>query len=467
MKIRLGNKLYIEDAPKWLCNWCFENLVLPNPEYHKKEKMGKWLGNTPKEIILYERIGNTLCLPFGVWSENFYKMLRPETESLKSDITAFKPFDYQSSINLYDYQNDAVIKSIDKRNGVIVMPCGAGKTQTGLEIVARLGGRTLWLTHTQDLLNQSMSRAKSCFDAPLSSYGTITSGKVNIGTGITFATVQTMAKINLEEYKNVWDVLIVDECHKAIGSPTKVMQFYKVISALSCRYKYGLTATPKRSDGLHKSMTALIGDIIINVPKQVVADTTCPVKIIQIRTGYIPNFKTVLNGDGTINYSHLIDDLIHNNERYKIILQMIGKLNGATIVLANRVEYLERLTQSLHLFGKRVRCLSGQGQSKKAKEERKEALKQLNNAELDCVLATYQLAAEGLDVPNLRNLILATPEKDERIITQAVGRVGRKAEGKEYGVVYDICDNFGMLQGYERKRLGFYKKLGYELVELG
>ena len=110
------------------------------------------------------------------------------------------------------------------------MPCGSGKTQTALEMVARLGKRTLWLTHTQDLLTQSMNRAKSCFNLPLSEYGTITAGKVNVGNAITFATVQTMCNIDLKQLKDCFDVIIVDECHKCVGTPTNMMMFYKVLN---------------------------------------------------------------------------------------------------------------------------------------------------------------------------------------------------------------------------------------------
>ena len=88
--------------------------------------------------------------------------------------------DYKSNINLYPYQEEAVKRALSVKNGVVVMPCGAGKTQTALEIIARVGGKALWLTHTYDLLHQSMNRAKSVLNAPLASYGMISNGRVNL-----------------------------------------------------------------------------------------------------------------------------------------------------------------------------------------------------------------------------------------------------------------------------------------------
>jgi superfamily II DNA/RNA helicase len=158
--------------------------------------------------------------------------------------------------------------------------------------------------------------------------------------------------------------------------------------------------------------------------------------------------------------------MIHDEERYNLILDKICCFVGPAMVLANRVEYLQRMCSDYkeYQYGNAI-CLSGQGQSKKAKAERKQALEALNNGELDCIFATYQLAKEGLDVPNLRHVVFATPEKDETTVIQSVGRVGRKAEGKTHGTVWDFVDLFGMYQGYFKKRKGYYKKIGAEVVE--
>ena len=194
-------------------------------------------------------------------------------------------------------------------------------------------------------------------------------------------------------------------------------------------------------------------------------DTTCPVNIKYIDTGYMPDLDIALSGDGTLNYAGLVDDLTHNADRYDIVFgeALSATLKGPTLVLANRVEYLQQMQEDMRGCGRRSLCLSAMGMSKKAKETRREALRQLNNGELECILATYQLAKEGLDVPNLRYVVFATPEKDDTTVTQAAGRVGRKAEGKDHGTVIDIVDDFGMLRCWQRQRENIYKKLGYEV----
>jgi len=260
-------------------------------------------------------------------------------------------------------------------------------------------------------------------------------------------------------------VIIVDECQHCAGSPTRVTQFYKVVSSLAARYKIGLTATPKRADGLEQAMFAILGPVIHEVSRKEVEGTTCPVMVERIKTGWMPDYDCILMGDGTIDYSKVIDNMIHDESRFKIVMREILHLYAPTMVLANRVEYLQKMCDEAKEHKMKAVCLSGQGQSKKAKAERKAALEALNSGELDCVFASYQLAAEGLDCPNLRYIVFATPEKNDVTVTQATGRVGRKAEGKEHGTVIDFVDNFGMYQRFYKERLKVYKKLKCDITE--
>lgn len=460
INVIVSNNLKITNPTDAMWKWAHENLVIDNPDYEKKVRMNKWIGNTPKYIFLCQKIGDILVIPFGCVRE-FHKRFADQVEyklkfGTKHDAT------YTSKINLFDYQEQAVKSALKLKNGIIVMPCGSGKTQTAIELISRIGGSVLWLTHTQDLLNQSKLRAESVLNTDFT-FGTITSGKVDIGSGITFATVQTMSKLNLEDYKYFWDIIIVDECQHCCGSPTRVTQFYKVVNSLCARYKFGLTATPNRSDGLHKSMFALLGGIVHEVSREEVEQFTCPIQVIPVETNYQPDFNSILMSDGTLDYNALTNDLISNKDRMQKILDCIHTIGKSILVLSSRVEYLQNL--NAEFTGKSV-CLSGMGQSKKAKDERKEALRKLNIGELDAVFATYQLAKEGLDIPNLQYVIFATPVKDEITVIQSAGRVGRKAEGKMIGTVIDFIDDFPLYRSYARKRRSCYKKINAKCIDI-
>lgn len=455
MRMIVNNAITVQEPTDSMRKWCANRLTTNNPDYIKKEALGKWTGNIPRTLQLYDVVGNELVLPFGCL-RTLFRILQNKVEWVNEVHTAqYVP--YASDIKPYPYQEEAITACLRARNGVLVMPCGSGKTQCGLEIIARLGGRALWLTHTQDLLNQSKKRAESLLRC--GRFGTITAGKVDIGETITFATVQTMCKLDLAKYRDAFDVIICDECQHAAGSPTRVTQFYKVMSNLSARYKFGLTATPKRADGLEVAMFALLGGIIHEVSREAVAANTCEVRINTFDTGWEPEYDCVLNGDGTIDYNRVVEAMTHDQERFDFVLNEIKSLPvGAPIlVLANRVDYLKRMSEA---YDGVSLCISGSGNNKKAKEDRKKALQQLNDGNIDCLFASYKLSAEGLDVPNLRYIVFATPEKDETTVIQSVGRVGRAAHGKEYGTVIDFVDDFGMYRSWAKKRAGFYKKIG-------
>ena len=467
MNFILSNKVIIEDPTPEMLAYCKSTLSFPNPDYIKREEKGKWTGNTQREIVLFERAGNRLYLPFGT-CKNIYLRFKKDITRVESLICPLRAREYGSRINLYGYQQNAVEAILRAKNGILVAPCGSGKTQMGLEAVARISGKTLWLTHTTDLLTQSMNRAKQCFGLPASEYGTITAGKVNVGNTLTFATVQTTSNIDLSQYRDEWDCIVVDECHKAVGSPTRMMMFYKVLSALSARFKFGLTATPYRADGLERCMFALLGGIIHEVPQSAVAGNTVPVRVKFVSTNYTPDIDKITDGDGTLNYAKLISDITENVKRNEVIIQQIfeASRNGAVLVLSDRINHLEDLETEITMYSPyNIKCARlGIASTKAEKERRARILTDLNNGLLNVVFATYKLAKEGLDVPNLRTVVLSCPVKDKTTVIQSAGRVARKADGKEYGTVVDFSDDFGMLKGYEKKRRGYYKKNSYTFL---
>ena len=208
MNTTIANRIYIEDPTIEVQRWAKENLKFPNPEFEKKQRMGFWVGRTPRELQMYEWNGWTLILPFGVCRE-IMPMLR--NTRVVCDFRQDSVINYGSrAMNLYDYQKDAVSAMISAKYGILKATTGSGKTQMGIALIKGLRRRALWLCHTQDLLKQSLDRALQFIGPEL--IGTITEGRVNVGAGVTFATVQTMANLELTQYRDYWDVVIVDEC---------------------------------------------------------------------------------------------------------------------------------------------------------------------------------------------------------------------------------------------------------------
>lgn len=463
VRIEISNCLKITGAAQGTVSRLKNEYTVANPDYYKLERLGKWTGGTPQTLAIWQRDGDTLILPSGTL-QGVLNIMREHGEhgTVKRRFKPSESVFYKSNISLYPYQENAVEAAQRAERGIIVAPCGSGKTQMGLELIARLGVKTLWLTHTHDLLAQSMERAKSCYDLDYREYGTITAGKVDIGNAITFATVQTMAKLNLEELREVWDCVVVDECHHVAGSPTKLMQFGKVVNALSARYKYGLSATLQRADGLIKCTKAYLGDVVFEVSQDAVKDTTCPVKYEFVDTGWDCDVDDVTNPDGTLNYVSLINAVCGDEKRNETIaLTVYGELEdepkNRVLILTERVIHAGAIYKELQKFG--IKAVTVTGNTKK--DLRETAISLLKSGEYQVMIATYQLAKEGLDIPELTHLILASPNKTDTVIIQAAGRVARKSAGKEFGTIIDFTDDFLTLQSWAKKRERIYKKLGY------
>lgn len=460
MEIRIGNEIRVKGASKELDNWCRKELVLENPEYRSRKRRGLWTGKTPEYLWLYRIEEDELVLPVGIGKE--LRPFIPSDAQIQTSLADNGLLSYPGKVPLYDYQEPAVEAMSRESCGILHSPCGSGKTQMGIALAARLSRKTLWLTHTQDLLTQSLERAAQYFPKEL--LGTITAGKIHMGSHITFATVQTLSKLSLEPYRTAWDVVIVDECHRLSGTPTQVTMFYRVLNSLAARHKYGLSATVHRSDGLIRSTFAVIGPVIYAVPNEAVKDKIMTVEVRCRETGVKVN-QNCLDTDGTLVYSKLLAYLIQSRDRNQLIAQDLIRNQGHfNLILSDRLEHLQEL-KSLLPDPSMVAMIDGKMTSRTARVARIKALEDLREGRKRYLFATYGLAKEGLDIPRLDRLYLTTPRKDYAVITQSIGRIARSFPGKEAPICYDYVDEIGFCENQYKRRKTSYRKAGYRIVE--
>lgn len=470
MKIILSNIIEIRDPTKEILDYCKKELVFSNPDYIKKQRMGFWTGKTPKRISLYDYYEDNIYLPIGCF-EDIWK-IHPRKEDY-TDYTITNNAYIESNIILRDYQKpcaDALKKYV---NGIFVLPPGLGKTQIGLECAAILKQKTLWLTHTKDLLNQAKDR---CEDNLVCKTSTITEGKCDVSGDIVFATVQTLVNI-IEKNKirqNEFGLVIVDEVHHLSTNAESVKMFEKCVNYFNSRYKLGLTATLHRADGLENTTTKILGNVLYEVKKSEdkksligyyenqpiitipIEQFQVPAQIYMLKTTYKAVNDAIFDTSGRIIFSSLISDLATDFDRNKQILDLINKIPGYTIVISERtsqLEYLDsKVKSSIYINGKTP---------KKTREKRIEEFRQGKHKVL---FATYSLVAEGLDIPILENLIMVSPVKDERLVVQAIGRCQRPCEDKKIATVYDLVDDVSILDKFTRKRKSVYKKEGWDIL---
>lgn len=442
MKVIVCEEIWVAEASDELIEFCKNRLVVPNPDFFKRLDAGRSVYGIPSKFQLYSQFGYMLGIPFGMSAELWRTGLLKGAD-VNVQFSPVRAQEYASDVRMYEFQERAVASMLDAKNGILESPCGSGKTTMGMEIIKRIGGRALWITHTSELLHQSKRTAERMFGTD--GIGTITAGKICAGERITFATVQTLSRIKLEQFKTVWDIIIVDECHRVSGTPTQITMFYKVLSGLCARYKFGLTATPFRSDGLSVCMHAMIGELVHTVTGSDVAELVCPVRVERVPFDlYLPSSQ-IVGVDGTLNYASLIRGVVEHEERNEFLRQLIRwyhdmELN--VLVLSERVAHLETMKD---MIGRGTIVRSGK-----------------KNTDDSLLYATYALLSEGFDKPELDVLVLASPIKNERLVIQSCGRVARKSEGKKNGLIIDIRDSLGIFQGYGKQRDRIYKRLEYE-----
>lgn len=457
MQVIIGSEIRVKGAPKELHDWCRAQLVIPNPEYANRARRGLWLGKTPQHLWLYWVDGSDLMLPVGVGKE--IRKFMGSGDTIDVQLADNGILEYSGDIPLYDYQEPAVREMARVSCGILQSPCGSGKTQMGIALAAKLSRKTLWITHTQDLLTQSMDRAAQYF--PKGTLGTITAGKVNIGSHMTFATVQTLCKLDLAQYQYTWDVIIVDECHRLAGTPNQVTMFYKVMNSLAARYKYGLSATVHRSDGMIKSTFTVLGPVVYQVPDEAVAEKTMQVRVIRRDTG-IKTSLCCLDTDGTLKYHSLIEYLTGSRERNETIVQdLISQQGHVCLVLSSRLDHLRTIRSMLpdNLL-KRSVMIDGSMTSKRGRQQREQAIEDMRAGRKDILFASFGLAKEGLDIPRLDRLFLVSPQKDYAVVTQSIGRIARVAQEKADAICYDYVDEIQFCENQWKRRRAHYRKVG-------
>lgn len=259
----------------------------------------------------------------------------------------------------------------------------------------------------------------------------------------------TVYNLEVEDNHNYFaNNYLVHNCHHLVGSPTKAMQFYKVINGINCRYKFGMSATLTRTDGMIPSLFALIGDIVYEIPKEAVKDKRITAEYKPIFLSQEYNVMDYTDFDGTINNTKLLGLLSENTQRNEeIVNNIVERVPHNQLVLCHRVAQCETLSKMLEERGVKTSILVG-----KVKEKDRDY-------EASVIIATYALAKEGLDIPALDTLHLASPQKNESVTIQAIGRIERNIEGKETPICYDYVDeNIPYCMGCYKKRKRIIKQ---------
>ena len=342
MNIKIDSQIRIVNPNKEILEYCKKELTVKNPEIQKKQAMGFWTGNLPKEIKMFSRNGNDFILPIGCIDDIWH--IYPFKQDYEIDFGSHQKLNFpENKLKPYEYQEKAIQTMIKSKRGILNARCGAGKSIMAIEIIRRIGYKALIICHTTELLNQFKDYLVNDLGMQKGDYGIIASGKVEIGNLVTIALRQTMVNVDLLKYKYEWGTIVVDECHNIAGNVTYVSQYQKILSNLAAEYRFGLSATAFRADGLTKCMYALTNKIKYVVEEIEIADKIIKAVIQPVYTDYeIPEYAQ--NVDGTLDYSKMPTVLAEDKGRNELILDLLKQnKDNYCLVLSDRLTGLKQL----------------------------------------------------------------------------------------------------------------------------
>ena len=370
-------------------------------------------------------IGRTDLIPTNY--EIIDKRLMP-----KADFPEFKFPLRASQQEVYDDLDD---------NCIVNAWVSWGKTFTGLAMAGKLGLKTLVIVHTVPLRNQWAKEVEKVYGFKA---GIIGSGKFEIDSPIVIGNTQTLYR-NIDKIRKEFGTIILDEMHH-VSSPT----FSKLLDSNYCRYKIGLSGTIQRKDGKHVVFRDYFGSKVYKPPKE---NYMVPkVHLVQSEVRFMDGNKTPWANRVTA---------LSTNEEYIHTVAMLAAAYAAkghkVLVVSDRVQFLKVCAE---LAGEKAVCVTGDVPH----EQREEIIDEIKHTSKNILFGTQAIFSEGISVDVLSCLILGTPINNEPLLTQLVGRVIRKREGKVQPVIVDIQLKGNTAKRQASNRIGHYMKEGYEIT---
>jgi len=460
MKVIVGSSLRLVGAPPNVIDRMRAVLTFDNPDYRNRTARGLPTWGVPKKIKLYEEDGAVVprgALPLVREAARLAK--RPIT--WESCVTKHKSVDPGEPMDgLRAYQREAVERLVQAVQGYVVIPCGGGKTFIGSAAIESTGESACVVGPTKDIVDQwfntlaqhGMNPVKPGFvKRPMRP------GDVAVGTPQSFHR-STGGERALESC----GVIVFDECHRVAAPSWK-----SLTERCPARYRFGLTATPSRSDGLEFMIDYLIGPRVHTVTPDELVDDGFLVRpdIVVVESSWShktpPDFGEEGNQHWTwdgdrfrFQWVRAVSAAAHSHARNGVILNLglaAAKDQRSTLILVPRVNGAYKIRDLLRRHGVNVEAVSGQS----GVGERRGKIADLRSGELQVLVAT-QLADEGLDVPALDCLINAIPGKADRGTLQRVGRLMRPSGRPP--ILFDLADGGVVFAKHARTRMSAYRK---------
>lgn len=342
----------------------------------------------------------------------------------------------------------------NRLGGIFSAPCGTGKTVMALRMLAEIGRPAIILVHTGALMKQWQEAIAKFTNLPPEQVGMIQQDTCEWeGRQIVVAMVESL--ISNRAYPPAmfrrFGVVVLDEVHRHAAEV-----WGQAAQMFPARLRIGLSATPRRADGLWNIIRWHVGEVLVKAKGQGGA------KVFMVPTGVALPLSVWQGYHGAeVNLARLINALAAHPQRNDLIVDELCKAmqrGRRVLVLTDRLEHIRTLSAMFELLWEGDPVRIGQYVGGMSGEDIERSRK------CGLVFGTYQYAKEGLDDPGLDTLFLATPKSD---VEQPIGRILRTEEGKKEPVVVDFVDEgTPPCVGFAQKRRWQYKRLEFEVKDL-
>lgn len=332
-------------------------------------------------------------------------------------------------------------------------PTGKGKTAMSCPIIAAVGRYTLVVVPKSDLMDRWREDLIKILGLDATQIGQIQGDVCDVtNKPVVLGMLQSLCK--MERYPswvmNQFGLVIFDEVHR-LGA----QEFVKACWSLPAKLRFGLSATPKRKDGLDLAIEAHIGPTRVKIE-----NLTLKPKVLLIESGWkCPRMKTgkKLPHQGGRD-SHVRRTMVNNpirNENLIKLARAAYKKQRKTVIFVDWLDHVQLLLSQI----------PGDGVPASAVQPYvggMTAAQLAQSAKAPLMIATYQMMGEGTSIPELDACVLGMPRSD---VEQVVGRILRELAGKKQPVVMDVLDDDSpVYANYARQRRGWYRLIGAEII---
>lgn len=448
LKVIIGGELVFPALDPTTRKALKKALELPNPAYQVAIRTNPKAKYALSPFIKYwkELADGTFIAPRGVLDRlQAYAEKTSQALDLKDERThAFILEDKApSAITLRDYQEGVTEIVSASDGGVAELGTAWGKTALGCKLIETLKQKTLIIVPKIDLANQ-WERELGLF-LPDYSVGVISGKKMTIGD-VTVATMQTLSRRVAADImkKDEFGLVLVDEAHSFVSDIAR-----RTIGHFTARYRYGLTASARRTDMQGEAIHFLFGPTLVKreLPRSA------------------PHVVVVRNEEHiwVDEYAAMIEAQTQSAPRNRLIVSVLNAeiASGRRIlVLTKRVEHYKVLQEMLN----RQDAYSVSSDMKR--QERDELLTKLQVEPFSVLFGTFPLLGTGISIPSLDTLVIAGDLKSDVLVQQSAGRILRLFEGKQDPRIIDIHDvNNGILKRQGNLRQKFYKENNWSIIQ--